>query len=84
VRTKSKEFDGIVGAISTISTKDNGIVPLFTAYGAVEENDKKISSHRAAVEASKVSFERFAQGNRISNYHVHFFSDSFFYGTVFL
>lgn len=83
MRTKANKLDGVVKAVRTICTEDNSIVSPLSANRAVKENNQEIAFDRTAVETTKVSFKRFTQSHRAFADHIHFFSDSFFYCTVF-
>ena len=77
--TKGNKLDGVVKAVRTIGTEDNGIVTLLSASCAVKENNQEIAFDGTTVETTKVSFERFTQSHRAFADHIYFFSDSFFY-----
>lgn len=79
MRTKGNKLDGVVKAVRTVCTEDNGIVSLLSAGCAVKENNQEIAFDAATVETTKISFERFTQSYWTFADHIHFISDSFFY-----
>ena len=83
MRTKANKLDGVVKAVRTICTEDNSIVSPLSANRAVKENNQEIAFDGTTVETTKASFERFTQTQWAFANHIHFFSDSFFYCTVF-